>query len=356
MPDEQATLRMLRAPEYSKEERHRIIDYMMQLKGDQIRAFLAERDLVQNGPKPQLRDRITEYVDEGSLRYEDLVSYIDSVAPWGKQHVFLYDGPDREVELWRQETEATKFLRDGGVLRLRNAKIPLGLPETLQVSSIEYRSGTTLGVLAVERRDHCERCEDKDRDDIIDGQHYELRAYANRVFRGLVLFRYNLVANTAELRITQLPSGSEYREVEERFAKLVTPWLNLKSFSKLDLRRAITKLHRAEEGGTPEARSHNISYRTTGGRDVSASSPTQHDSVLGEAGVDNFLREVRETSVGRIANVYWLPASVYPEHDNALRREIHTVIVAYRNRINFTKPSSRAEVEYVLSRVRALSH
>lgn len=355
MPLEHSLLKTLPAPDYSEEERRRIVDYLMQLKGDQIRSFLATKDLVRSGPKQELRERIAGYLDEGNLRYEDIVDYIDSVVPWGKQHVFLYAGPDRDVGRWRQEAEAEKLLKQGRVYRLRNAKVPLGLPERLQVSSIEYEPGRLLGILAVERRDHWERREDKDRTEDIDGLRYEFRAYAGKVARGLVILRWNLVANAAELRITQLPSGNRYEEVEERFAELVSPWLNIQAFTKVDLRPAIAELHSAEEKGAPETRQRDISYRTTGGRDVSASSPTRRDSVLGERGVDGALKEIRVRSVGRLGNVYWLPAAEAPGHHNPLQHEVHTIIVAYRNRINFTTPNAREEVEYVLSRVRALS-
>ena len=40
--------------------------------------------------KEDLRQRFQEALDEGNLTYERLVDFLDSVAPWGKQHVFLY--------------------------------------------------------------------------------------------------------------------------------------------------------------------------------------------------------------------------------------------------------------------------
>ena len=89
------------APRYTREEQDMIFDYFGDLKSEYIRSFLGSRNLHRSGPKTQLMVNIREGIDSGGLHYADLVNFLDTVIPWGKQHVFLYDGPETEVENWR---------------------------------------------------------------------------------------------------------------------------------------------------------------------------------------------------------------------------------------------------------------
>jgi hypothetical protein len=170
-----------------------------------------------------------------------------------------------------------------------------------------------------------------------------------------MIFTWNLISNNATLQISQLPTGSKYEEEEIKFAELINPWLNLNSFTKLDLRRVIKKLHELEANGIPEARSHGLSYLSQGGRRITAQSPTPQDSIFGEQEVDIALKSIRDRGVGNIGNFYWLPKSINSANGNPLEREVHTIIVGNKSRINFTTPNKKEDIEYVLSRVRILS-
>lgn len=349
------TLKELPSPKYSEEEREKVIQYFMNLKGDVVREFLVSNELPKSGTKPELRKRIKGYLDEGTFEYKDLVNFLDTVTPWGKQHVFLYNGPETDVAKWRNDNYINDLIKKNKLSEYLNVRLPLILPKTLTLTSIEYITGRKLRIYAVERREHWERKQEYDERKIRENLEIELRAYLHQVTRGVIVFRWNLVSNTAVLQISQLPSGSKYEEVEERVAELIKPWFNLKIFQKLDLRPAIRKLHELEETGNPEARSHSIDYRTLGGRVVSARSPTPRDSVLGEPVVNSALSGIRKQGVGHIGNFYWLPSSVNPANGSPLEREVHTIIVGNKSRINFTTPNKNEDIEYVLSRVRVLS-
>ncbi len=347
---------ILAPPRYSQQEKTLVLGYVMALKADAIRDFLASHDEQASGTKSDLRDRIAECLDADTIGFEDLVNLLDSVAPFGKQHVFLYSGPAQMVAAWRARPQVYKLLRKRGVAQLLNARLPLALPKELTLSSIEYRDGRSLRVCAVERREYYERKEDLDEERDQDGRRLALRAYLSEVMRGMVIFEWNLVSNEAEIRITQLPSGTDYESVEQAFAGLVRPWLDLSPFQKQDIRAVIGRLHDMERQGQPEARSHEIGYRTAGGRTISAQSPTQSDSVFGEADVDAAMDSVHGHSVGHTGNFYWLDSNVCQSHGNPLDREVHTMLVGNKNRINFTAPNRQEDLRYVLSRVRALSH
>jgi len=342
-------IRNLEAPEYSRLEQIKILDYFRDLKADLIRNFLSDRNLRRSGNKSQLLIQISENIDAGQLQYKDLVNFLDTLIPWGKQHVFLYNGPEQEVIQWRLVEHSRQILEQNGNLHILNAKLPLILPQSLTLSSIEHVPNRSFKILAVEGRNNWERCQEHDDSFDDDGVHVERHAYRNQVLRGIMIFNWNLVSNQARLQISQLPSNGSYERAERTFQSLVQPWFPFNLFQKLDLRRPITRLTELEDLGTPEARSHGFSLKTPGGRNITAASPTSHDSVHGEPNLDRALRTLRPNSIGHLGNFYWLPTP-----QNNLNDEIHTIIVGNKGRINFPTPNPQEDFEFVLSRVRTL--
>ena len=335
-------------PIYTREERDKILDYFGDLKSDYIKSFLARINLHRSGPKSQLLLNVQEGIEAGSINYADLVNLLDLIIPWGKQHVFLYDGPESDIENWRDPGYVHERLQMGQVSNLLSEKLHLILPRHLTLSSIEY-SQENLKVFTVQRREYRVRYPEHDDSLTVNGVQFERQAYLHEVLRGLVIFEWNLTSNQARLQISQLPSKGGYEIAEENFKTLTRNWLPLNIFQKVDLHKSITRLNELESVGTPEARSHGLSYRTLGGRAVTAKSPTSHDSVLGETVVDEFVTHVRRDGVGHLGNFYWLPNEATP-----FDKEIHTIIVGNKKRINFTTPNRSEDFEYVLSRVRDL--
>lgn len=349
------TIKNLPAPEYSEEEYEKIVDYLIALKKLKIQDFLEKFNISKTGNKSELRERIEETLDNGDISYRNIVDYIDVVAPWSKQHVILYDGPSESISKWKDPKWVTEHLKDNRVGKYLNARLPLILPTSLKISSIEH-TDSYLRVTAVERHEHWERYSEYDKHEATpEGEDIELRAYLHLVTRGLVIFEWNLIANTAFLQISQLHSGSDYEKVVEKFSRLIKSWLDLSKFSLCDLRPVIKRLHELEEQSNPEARSHGIDYRTLQGRRLSGRSASVRDSVLGEPVIDNAMKEVRKKGVGHLGNFYWLPAESNSSHNNPLDEEVHIVIVGDKNRLNFTTPNSEGTVRYVLTRVRAFS-
>ncbi|MCD6406647.1 SAP domain-containing protein [Candidatus Aerophobetes bacterium] len=327
----------------------------MELRGDIIREFLRERNLTRSGTKPELRQRIEQHIEEGKLTYTELVNFIDRFAPLGKQHVYLYDGPENEVSQWRDEKYVREIIENNGLIELLISELPLILPQELTISTIEYHSSSEFKIYAVQKREGYERKPEYDTTTTRDNREILLKAYEHIVTRLVVIFRWNLVANTATLQISQLPSSQKYEDVEIQFSQLVENWLNFSAFEKVSLRRTINKLFELERDGSPEARSHNFSFLSPGGRKVDARSPTPDDSVFGEELIDNAMNYVEKNGVGNLGNFYWLPNYVNPNNNNPLTSEVHTIIVGKHNRINFTTNNRQEDIEYVLSRVRILS-
>jgi len=358
--------------EFNETEQEEIIKYFMDLNLDFIKNFCEIHDIPKTGNKPDFQERIIENIDEGIISHIDLIDYVDGIEKYGKQHVFIYKGSDTILNQWNDNAHVDQLIKDNELLRYRNTRLPIILPQGLALSSIEYVQNKRLEIIAVEAHHHIERIIEYDEYKEIDDKNLnlELKAYLCKLKRGFVIFKWDLVLNTASLHIMQLPRGSNYNDMEERFKGLIEPWFDFNQFQKLDLKNVIKELHELEETDEPETRSHGLGYRSIGGRYVKANSSNPSDSVLGENFIDEAMREIRANSNGHIGNFYWLPPNLNnsSEEDNEsseggsegeskvnpLEKEIRAEIIGKENRINFSKANKKEDMEYVLSRVREL--
>lgn len=256
-----ASIRLLQPPEYTPEEQLALVDFVLALRKGYIQDLLRRADLPRSGTKHELRQRLQAALDQGDLAYEEVVAFLDSVAPWGKQHVFLFNGPRGDLSAWKDPEQVLQLLKRRRLGKLFNARLPLILPDQLTLSSIAHADGR-LRVTAVQKREYTERAPEHDgRKETDNGQKITLRAYMHHLSRTIVAFEWDLDANTAMLQITQLDRDTLYEEMAKEFFTLVGNWLDIGLFGLIDLRRVIRSLHKLEGTGKAEARSHGIHYR-----------------------------------------------------------------------------------------------
>lgn len=346
------TIKTLSPPTFTSDEQDQIVTDLLALKKVQIGDFLMRAKLPKSGTKEEIRTRIEDALSDGALSLSHIVQFLDDVIPWGKQHVYLYKGPQSSIANWRNRDWLAQLLKKHRLGKYLNSRLPLVLPEQLRVSSIVH-DDDRLRVTAIKKREWWERDPEYDGStETRDGGDVELRAFVHRVTRSLVAFEWNLVANTAFLQISQLPRGSEYDEVASEFFELIAGWLDIKQFPLLDLRRAIKKLHELEENGNGETRSHGINYRMLNGRRFEGKSASPSDPLLGEPVIDAAFGEIRKKGVGHLGNFYWLPSNGASPVINPLHSEVHVIIVGAHRRVNYPTPNVENTVRHVLSRIR----
>jgi len=283
---------VLEAPAFTDEERRAVVDFMLALRKSHIQDFLKSIDLPKSGSKSKLREQIQDALDDGRLTAAQLVAFLDTVVPWGKQHVFLFTGPRGDVGSWKDPQHVLDKLKKQQLEHLFNARLPLVLPEKLTLSSITHAAGK-LRVTAVQKREYTERAPEHDDTKETDGDgEVILKAYVHHVSRTLVAFEWDLNANAAMLQITQLNRDTLYEEVAKEFYKLVSGWLDSTMFAPVNVRAAIRKLHEMADNGHAEARFHGIDYRTLRGSRLSAKSPSARDSVFADDVIDGAMAGV----------------------------------------------------------------
>lgn len=352
-----AQIRSLRVREYTEDECDVIVDLLLNLRKSHIKEFLKEYDLAVSGTKEEIRERIEEALEEDEIDYVSIVRFVDSVAPWGKQHVYLYGEPAGILDNWKDLEWVEELLGQHRKKAYLNAHKPLILPRNLSLASIEYDISKVV-VTAVERRDYRERAphlDDSDEDE--SGRQVDLVAYVHHVTRGWVRLDWDLQTNTAMLQISQLHRGAVYEEVRDRFMELIKDWLDLSRFPEIDVRKAISRIHEHNEAGINESRLQKVDYKTLQGRRLTGHSASSNLPLLGgEAVIDNAMQEVREQGVGNSINMYWLPASKFPDDGkNPLSQEVRIEIVGEKSRINIPKPYDEVTIRHVLRRIRTLS-
>lgn len=284
-------------PNYTEDEKRALVDFLLALKKQHIQTFLKAAGLSQYGAKAGLRERLQMALDKGRITYKAVVDFLDSLAPWGKQHVYLYTGPRGDLGPWKDAEAVHQRLKSLQLGGLFNARLPLVLPERLTLSSITHRDGK-LRVTAVQKREYAERVPEHDEArETGDGTTIEFRAYVQHISRTLVAFEWDLNANTAMLQITQLQREADYNQLAKDFFQLLDGWLDIQQFGPVDVRPAVKKLHQLEADGRGETRSHGIHYDTPRGRRFSGHSPSARDSVLGELSIDSAMEVIREVYV-----------------------------------------------------------
>ncbi len=346
-------IKTLKAPAYTDEELAQLVTDLLVLKKVQIEDFLGQNGLRRSGTKSEKRELIEEALHDGDLAPESIIQFLDAVIPWGKQHVYLYKGPRSSIANWKKPDWVIKHLQQHRVSKYLNATLPLALPEAMRLSSILHNNGT-LRITAIKKREWWEREPEYDESKRTpEGEPIALRAFVHRVTRSMVAFEWDLTTNTAFLQISQLPGRLEYEEIRGEFFELIAKWLDPGTFSLVDLRTRIQRLHELEETGAGETRSHGINYRTLQGRRLEGRSATPADPLLGEPVIDAALSAVRKSGVGHLGNFYWLPNGESNAGPNPLEAEVHVIVVGYHSRINFPTPNGEQVIRHVLSRIRS---
>jgi hypothetical protein len=316
-----------------------LVSHVLALRKDFVQDLLRSEGVPFSGlRKSELRERLREAIDDGSIDVADVVGYLDEVEPGGKQHVFLLRAPNALNDSWKDPQAVRRRLGARAAIRgLLDASTPLLMPAELELSRIRVQDGQ-IEIVGVEARRYFERDESYDRKTTSDeGLPVELRAHVLRVARTTVVLRWNTATRHAALHMTQASGrGLErdhYRNVATRFASAVKPWLDFSQFRDVDLRRVIHELHRREKAGRPMTTSRRGRWETPDGSEIEAVSASARSSVFADRPLTAAIGQVETTASGQSGNFYWLPTAAGP-----LTEELHLTILAFDSRVHFHGP------------------
>jgi hypothetical protein len=91
------------------------VDFLLNVLFDHnmvwIQQFLRDKGLSAKGNKPELRERVESYVEDGTLSTTDLVDLLDEFEGWGNQHVYLYKASDALIANLSDDKKLKETLR-----------------------------------------------------------------------------------------------------------------------------------------------------------------------------------------------------------------------------------------------------
>lgn len=335
--------------QYTEEEMELVLRYAKELRAHVIKGFLEENAIPRSGNKSELVDNIQNAIEEGKIRYSTVVQFLDRVAPWGPQQVYLLGEPRLDASPYLNRDTFEDHLKNHKASKPFRQSLPLILPEILTVSEIGH-DGRKIRVVAVERRSGWERYSKRDRKDkdTEEGDTVMLRGYVKRVSRGLIVLEWDLINQVGILQISRMPSGSEYEDANDRFKAAISKWLDLSAFPFISLSKAISTLHKHEEEKSKAIRSHGIEYNSGQSR-IAGYSATAEDSVIDDGAISSALSHVRKSGKGRRGNFYWLLDKLGEGYKG---REVHVTLFAQTGRVTFPVDNDEEVVRYVLEDIR----
>lgn len=300
-----------------------------------LQSFLRERQQAFSGTQVKLRERVEEYLSDGSVSPEELVELLDRVEGWGNQHIYLYRSPDALIERWSTEKKAHNALKAHGKEHLLNRRRSLVLPANPMLCAVEW---TPSGVrfIWVEKRVWRERAPDED----YHHDNIEFTANRLRVARGLIAFDWDLISGHAALLIQRLPSGSDYGSARRRFEAELQPFVKIGGFENMPISSAIIAL---EKSG--EVRHRQLEHATEYGGKISFVSRAPKVCATSDPTLKKARQALGDALAGRHGNFYWPMPGV-------TKREIHVKLYAKDQRLAIFGECSEEEVRYVLHSVR----
>ena len=308
-----------------------LLDLILGNKMEFTQVFLRQRGLPFSGKLSQLRDRLDGYLANNDISVNDLIALLNNIEGWGRQHIYFFRVPDNLIDEWRDETASIQRLHEAGLTDIINRQRVLLLPQDIQLCEVQL-TADKLRFIWVERRYWEERVSEEDRQegDLI------LRAYRPRTERGVVTFEMDLVSGIAMLMIRQLPSGTKYSEIRDRFLANLEPFLDIRQLQPIRVSPAITPL---EQSGL--VRRRQLAYASRGGSRVQLSSAGRNSDLLQDRDIQGIATPLRANTAGSDANFYWLV-------NDELPRELRSRIYGEDQRVAIFGQHAETAVRYVL--------
>lgn len=332
-------------------DRDTLLDLLFDHRADVIREFLRERECPVSGTKAELRDRISGFVDDGTIPATDLVDLLDEVEGWGNQHIYLYRAPAEADALkeWATADSAVAILRRHKLDHLFNRRRRLVLPPSREMVTVEWserqvRFVWVEGRVWRERRPDLDRREEPEAVDRFDAPAGVPRsllfdAYEEFHGRGIIAFEFDLVSGLAGLFIQRLEAGNNYSAVREQLIEELQPLVNARQFTPIRVGRSIVHLE-----SEPGVRRRQIEHTTERGSRINYVSSERGQDAFSDPTLEQARRGAGARVVGRLGNFYWR----LPDEE----REIHVKLYAADQRVGLFGEYSEQEVRYVLRRIR----
>jgi hypothetical protein len=315
------------------------IEYLFSHNLEIARSLLARSGLSTKGDEATLRKRVQTEIGK-AIDPVAITRALDEVEGWGNQHIVLFQSTDAIASLWKKPATLSDTAKELGLSTLVNGVRPILLPEEPTLSQIIWSKKNVRFVWVQKRIWHVRREElDQRKGDV------EFRAYQVQNRRGICYFDWNLVSGAASLLMQLLPKTTEYKALQARLLEDLGSWLPTEAFEVTGLQRLIGKLEASNEVSR-----RNLVLATAALSEVDIKSGDRDTDAYADKSVVALRKAMSKEGpvASRRGFFYWQVAG------NFLGRTIPTRVYPKDNRLSIHGQCTEAEVQYVLSRVRAV--
>ena len=312
------------------------VDQLLSHRNDFARDLLRSHALPVSGNQHELKRRLLEAGQSGTLKLRDIVHHLNEVEGWGNQHVYSYRADRKQLAVWRDEDQAQRALSEAGFADRLNASRAVFLPRSPHLSTVLWSPQRARFVWTV-RRTWNQRVPDRDER----AGDVELRAYERRIARGTTALEWNLISGIAMVMIQRLPSGTRYAEKRDAFVSTMRPLVEIDRFEPILVSRSIVPLARSGK-----IRERRTSLRSPAGGGLSLRSPSRSESVQDDPILRRVAEQVRTDTTGALGNFFWVASS-----DNPLESDLHFHIVDMDQRVAINGERREAEVQFLMERI-----
>jgi hypothetical protein len=220
-----------------------------------VRELLRDKRLPIGTNKPQFEANLVAAIESGALTRAELNAWLDEVEGWGSQHVYLFHVPDdlASDSIWKEERTLKARLPKN--LRPLWKTEPENLfPDERTLTTIQF-DGNELRFVWHQRLSTWIHEKQHDQKDVmIDGDRYEMRAYRDRPDRSVQRFvlRLDLKLAAIFLEVPWTKSAHEQATQEIRDAtRTLVEWSKLDALAVSDV---IKNLDQMELDDEPKAK------------------------------------------------------------------------------------------------------
>jgi hypothetical protein len=315
------------------------IEYLFSHNLSAARSLLQRCGLSSKGDEATRRKRIQSELGK-AIKPIEIARILDKIEGWGNQHIVLFLSTDAIASLWKKPATLTDIAERLGLSSLVNGIRPILLPDEPTLSQIIWTKKHVRFVWVQKRIWHVRREElDERKGDV------EMRAYEIQNRRGICYFDWNLVSGSAALLMQLLPKATEYKALQARLFEDLGHWLQTPAFEIVGLQSLIGKLEDSKE-----VTRRNLVLATSGLSEVDIKSFNRNTDAYSDRAVVK-MREAMQKE-GPVAQrrgfFYWQEANKF------LDRTIPMRVYPKDNRLSIHGQCTESEVQYVLSRVRAV--
>ncbi len=212
-----------------------------------IKELLRSKGIKIGSTKADFESNMLEAIRNGQLRRSDVDQWLDEVEGWGNQHVYLHHVPQSMVNdaRWWSSGSVLERVRAAGYANLWQAQTSLRFPRKRELSGI-YFDGDSFRMVWQQGLGSLVRKSDQDREEEIEGDRYQFRAYLHRADRTVMRFDMRRRAALAAIFVQTPWTQEAHREALAEVEQSVTPLVDFSTLTRFSTSDAIKRLDQAE--------------------------------------------------------------------------------------------------------------